>query len=112
MTPELGERTEEAALAGAGAADDTDLLTRFDLEGEPIQDEVGVRPIPHGDVLEFDDAVLGPYRAFWRPTIQREIDSLFKYGVWTLEPLPPGALVRPCKMVLKVKPDGMDPPPA
>ena len=63
-------------------------------------------PLPTG----FDDAVYGPYAQFWRPAIQKEIDSLFKYGVWRLERLPPGALVLPCVMVFKIKPDGNDPP--
>ena len=63
-------------------------------------------PPPSG----FDDAAHGPYSAFWRPAIQNEIDSLFHYRVWRLERIPPGALVLPCKMVFKVKPDGNDPP--
>ena len=58
----------------------------------------------------YDDAVYGQYASYWRPAIQKEIDSLFRYGVWKLEPLPPGALVLPCKFVFKVKPDGNDPP--
>ena len=52
----------------------------------------------------------GPYKAYWRPAYQLEIDSLFKYGVWQLEPFIPGSLVLPCKMVFRVKPDGRDPP--
>ena len=63
-------------------------------------------PVPPRDIplpKSCDDTVCGPYRHFWRPAIQREIDSLFRYGVWRLEKLPPGALVLPCKMVLKVK---------
>ena len=69
--------------------------------------------IPAWDVPlpgDFDIAVFGPFSRFWRPAIQKEIDSLFKHDVWKLEPLPPGALVLPCKFVFRVKPDGRDPP--
>ena len=69
--------------------------------------------IPAWDVPlpdNFDIAVFGPFAKFWRPAIQKEIDSLFKHDVWRLEPLPPKALVLPCKFVFKVKPDGCDPP--
>ena len=69
--------------------------------------------VPPRDVpppTSYDDAVNGPYGSFWRPAVQGEIDSLFKHGVWRLEPLPPGALVLPCKFVFRVKPDGKDPP--
>ena len=69
--------------------------------------------IPPRDVpppLSYEDAVNGPYGSFWRPAVQKEIDSLFRHGVWRLEPLPPGALVLPCKFVFRVKPDGKDPP--
>ena len=59
---------------------------------------------------DYDDAVFGRFKHFWRPAIQAEIDSLFKYGVWELQKLPPGALILPCKMVFKVKPNGLDPP--
>ena len=63
-------------------------------------------PLPTG----YDDAVHGPFAPFWRPAIQREIDSLLRYNVWSIEPLPRGALVLPCKFVFKVKPNGEDPP--
>ena len=56
------------------------------------------------------DAVNGPHQDFWRPAIQQEIDSLFRHGVWRLEPLPPNALVLPCKFVFRVKPNGEEPP--
>ena len=82
-------------------------LHRYSTESPPLPD-VPPRDVPPPS--DFDDAVYGPFRMFWRPVIQREIDSLFKYGVWRLEKLPPGALVLPCKMVFKVKPDGRDPP--
>ena len=73
-------------------------------------------PLPKGPSRDvplpssYNDAVYGPYHMFWRPAIQLEINSLFKYGVWRLEPLPPNALVLPCKFVFRVKPDGNDPP--
>ena len=69
--------------------------------------------VPPRDIpspTSYDDAVNGPYGVFWRPAIQKEINSLFRHGVWRLEPLPPGALVLPCKFVFRVKPDGADPP--
>ena len=60
---------------------------------------------------DFDNAIFGPFKMFWRPAYQKEIDSLFRYDVWRLERVPPGALVLPCKLVFKVKPaDGNDPP--
>ena len=58
----------------------------------------------------FDDAVFGPYAAHWRPAYQKEINSLFKYGVWELQRLPHGAMQLPCKLVFRVKPDGREPP--
>ena len=82
-------------------------LHRFDTFSPPPP------TIPAWDVPlpgDFDIAVFGPFSKFWRPAIQKEIDSLFKHDVWRLEPLPPGALVLPCKFVFKVKPDGRDPP--
>ena len=82
-------------------------LHRYSTESPPLP-AIPARDFPKP--TDYDDAVYGKYRAFWRPPIQREIDSLFRYRVWTLEPLQPGALVLPCKMVLKVKPNGMDPP--
>ena len=63
-------------------------------------------PLP----TSYDDTVYGPYAPYWRPAIQQEIDSLFRYNVWRLEPLPPGALILPCKFVFRVKPDYGDPP--
>ena len=55
----------------------------------------------------FDITVFDPFSGFWRP---KQIDSLFKHGVWKLEQLPPGALILPCKVVSKVKPEVRDPP--
>ena len=80
---------------------------RYDTTTPPLP-RVPARDIPPPS--SYDDAVNGPYRDFWRPAIQKEIDSLFRHGVWRLEPLPPGALVLPCKFVFRVKPDGEDPP--
>ena len=74
----------------------------------PSLPKVPARDIPLPS--NYDDAVNGKYSMFWRPAIQKEIDSLFRYGVWRLEPLPRNALVLPCKFVFKVKPDGNDPP--
>ena len=82
-------------------------IHRYPTVSPPLP-TVPARDVPPPD--DYDDAVDGPYRMHWRPAIQREIDSLFHYGVWRLERLPPGALVLPCKMVFKVKPDGKDPP--
>ena len=79
----------------------------YDSRSPPLP-KVPARVIPMPN--DYDDAVYGPYAKYWRPAVQKEIDSLFRYGVWKLEPLPPGALVLPCKFVFKVKPDGNDPP--
>ena len=35
---------------------------------------------------------------------------MFKYNVWALAPLIPGAMELPCKVVFKIKPNGLDPP--
>ena len=80
---------------------------RYSTTSPPLP-KVPARAIPKP--ADYDDAVFGPFNMFWRPAIQREIDSLFHYNVWRLERLPAGALVLPCKMVLKVKPDGRTPP--
>ena len=80
---------------------------RFSTTSPPMPN-VPPRDIP--TPTDFNDAAHGPHSVFWRPAIQKEIDSLFHYRVWRLERLPPGALVLPCKMVFKVKPDGNDPP--
>ena len=82
-------------------------LHRFTTVSPPMPN-VPPRDIPLPN--DMDDAIHGPYKVYWRPAIQREIDSLFSYRVWRLEKVPPGALVLPCKMVFKVKPDGRDPP--
>ena len=82
-------------------------LHRFDTHSPPLP------TIPPWDVplpSDFDDAVFGPFSMYWRPAIQNEIDSLFDHKVWKLERIPPGALVLPCKLVFKVKPDGREPP--
>ena len=82
-------------------------LHRFNTRTPPLP-KMPPRDVPLP--TSFDDAVYGPYARYWRPAIQNEIDSLFRHDVWRLEPLPPGVLVLPCKLVFKVKPDGRDPP--
>ena len=73
-------------------------------------------PLPEGPARQvpsptsFDDAVFGAYGDHWRPAYQKEIDSLFRYGVWELQLLPRGAMELPCKLVFKVKPNGCNPP--
>ena len=82
-------------------------IHRYPTDFPPLPN-VCARDVP--SPKSYDDAVYGPYRMFWRPAVQREVDSLLSFGVWQLEPLPPGALVLPCKFVFKVKPNGEDPP--
>ena len=67
-------------------------IHRYTTESPPLP-KTPARDVPPPD--DYDDAVDGPYHMYWRPAIQREIDSLFHYKVWRLEPLPPGALVLP-----------------
>ena len=74
----------------------------------PPVPQVPARDIP--PPTSFEDAIFGPYAAHWRPAYQKEINSLFKYGVWELQRLPRGAMRLPCKIVFRVKPDGRDPP--
>ena len=82
-------------------------MRRFTTKFPPLP-RVPARDIPLPS--SYDDAVHGPFRSFWRPAIQREIDSLLSYKVWRLERLPRNTLVLPCKFVFKVKPNGEEPP--
>lgn len=83
------------------------LLHRFSAVSPPVP-RIPARVVPNP--ISFDDAMFGIWGPHWRPAYQKEIDSLFKYGVWELQPLPPGAMQLDCKIVCKVKPDGRDPP--
>ena len=103
----INAATGAAARPPPNAVIDGIRIHRYTTESPPLP-KTPARDVPPPD--DYDDAVDGPYHLYWRPAIQREIDSLFHYKVWRLEPLPPGALVLPCKMVFKVKPDGRDPP--
>ena len=83
-------------------------MHRYDSKSPPVP-KIPARDVPSPH--DYDDAVHGEYVRHWRPAVQQEIDSLFRYGVWKLEPLPPGALILPCRFVFKVKPDGNTDPP-
>ena len=99
--------TAKSSTFAPNAVIDGIRLHRFTTSTPPMPN-VPAHDIP--SPISYDDAVHGPYAEYWRPAVQKEIDSLFHYKVWRLEPLPPDALVLPCKMVFRVKPDGRDPP--
>ena len=82
-------------------------MLRYSTKFPPLP-SIPAREVP--TPLNYDDAINGPWQHFWRPALQSEIDSLMLQEVWTVERIPPGALVLPCKMVCKVKPNGHEPP--
>ena len=55
------------------------------------------------------EALSGPDRAKWSPSMQKEMDSCEKHGVWELvdrSSLPAGTNILPCKWVYRIKTDG------
>ena len=83
------------------------IMYRYSTKSPPLP-KVPPRAIP--SPTDYDDAIHGPFKLFWRPAWQKEIDSLLRYKVWKVAKLPKGALVLPCKAVFKVKPNGQEPP--
>ena len=78
-------------------------------DDDDLVPEINIAPNTCVDTLllpkDYEDAVTGPYRAYWITAIAEEIQNLINYKVWKVEEMSPDAVPVRGKFVFKWKPD-------